>query len=74
MLKTVRESRQLSQSELARQSGVDVHKLQKYEQGQKNLNNARLKTLCQLSIALDCRISELLSEPELIEICKKAEL
>lgn len=59
-LKTIRESKGLSQSKLAEVSGVNLRTLQYYEQGYKDINKAQGITLLKISQALDCTIEDLL--------------
>ena len=61
-LKAMRESRGLSQSQLAEKSGVDVRMIQHYEQEQKNINHAMVTTVIKLAEALDCDIKDILNE------------
>ncbi len=74
MLKDMRIKAGLSQSKLATTCELNLRTLQDYEQGHKNLNNAKLKTLCKLAVALDCKISDLLTDSELLDLTKKATL
>lgn len=67
-LKEIREQRQLSQSQLARMSGVSIKTIQAYEQGTKNIDHARLKTLLKLSITLRCSIDEILIDEVLKDL------
>jgi DNA-binding transcriptional regulator YiaG len=53
-LRMYRERMGLSQSELARESGVSVRMIQHYEQRQKDLNKAQMKTIWLLARALQC--------------------
>ena len=57
-LKQVRESKQLSQYELAQRSGMSPQNIQKLEQGR--AKGIQLDTLDALCEALDCEIQELL--------------
>lgn len=57
----------MSQSQLAKASGVPVGVLQHYEQGSRNIDGAKLETLADLAAALGCKIPELLESPELAE-------
>ena len=61
-LQHYRKSRGISQSELARQTGVNVRTLQDYEQGRKNINLAAAITVQKLAEALDCASWELLED------------
>lgn len=65
MLQEVRKKRGLSQSQLSKKSGVPLQTLQKYETGFANINHAKLETLLKLCIALDCCITDILSERSL---------
>lgn len=57
-LKQVRESKQLSQYELAQRSGMSPQNIQKLEQGR--AKGIQLDTLDALCEALECEIQELL--------------
>lgn len=59
-------SKHLSQSELARLSGVNLRTLQDFEQGRKPLKNAKGEMLYRLSLALSCSIEELLGDSTLV--------
>ena len=59
-LKTLRESRGLSQKALAELSGVNLRTLQQYEIKAKNINNAAASTLLSLARSLGCGIEDLL--------------
>jgi len=72
MLQEMRKKKGYSQSELAAASGVKVRTLQAYESGLNNINQANLTTLCNLAIALDCRITDILTDKELIAKVKLA--
>lgn len=69
-LQEKRKEKGLSQSQLAKKSGVKFRTLQYYEQGSKDINGAKLNTLLNLAIALECSISEIVTDPELIEKIK----
>lgn len=74
MLQEIRKQKGLSQKKLGELSNVNYRTIQFYEQGSKDINGARLKTLLDLSIVLDCKVSQLLTDEELKEKCKKARL
>ena len=59
-LKTIRKSRGISQSELARLSGVTLRMIQLYEQRQNDINKAQSSTLTDLAQALGCRAEDLI--------------
>lgn len=66
-IQNLRISKNLSQSQLSKLSGVNLRTLQDFEQGRKPLTNAKGEMLYRLSLALDSPIEALLSN-ELIEI------
>ena len=70
-LRAVREKRGLSQGQLAERAGVSVRVLQDYEQGKRDLNGAKLKTLLRFCIALECTLSEIISDPETAELLRR---
>lgn len=59
-LQEYRKMRQISQRQLAEQTGVNLRTLQDYEQGRKNINLAAAITVQKLAEALDCASWELL--------------
>ena len=59
-LKIIRKKMQLSQSQLAKMSGVKLRNIECYEQGDIPIENARGETLYALSKALNCTIEDLL--------------
>lgn len=69
-LKNARIRAGLSQSELAKQSGVNFRMLQYYEQGVKNIDGAKIETLAALARVLGCGISEILENPDVVKNVK----
>ena len=62
-LKRIRESRGLSQTELAEQSGVNLRNIQMYEQRGNNIDKAQAQILYKLSRILGCHVEDLLENP-----------
>ena len=62
-LKRIRESRGVSQSELAKLSGVKLRSIQMYEQKVNDIDKAQASTLYKLSKVLGCSIEDLLENP-----------
>lgn len=67
-LKLLREKAGLSQSQLAAAADLSVRVLQNYEQGSRNLNGAKLITLLRLCKALGCTLSDLISDPQSLQL------
>ena len=64
-LKALRESRGLSQSELASASGVNLRSIQLYEQGVNDIDKAQVITLYRLSRIIGCRVEDLMQNPRM---------
>ena len=69
-LKELRLDKGLSQSQLAQAAEISIRTLQQYEQGARDINGCRLKTLLKLSNVLECNIIDILTDDELIEMIK----
>lgn len=63
-LRSMRENRQVSQSELSKMSGVPLRSIQLYEQKVNNIDKAQAHTIYKLARALGCNTEDLLEEPE----------
>ena len=74
MLKEQRRKAGLSQAQLSEKSGINLRTIQNYERKGRNINYARLEVLASLAIALDCRITEVIDDEELIDLARKATL
>jgi len=61
-LKRIRMNAGLSQSQLARESGVPLRTIQQYEQRQKNINKAQAEYLLMLASSLSCNPEDLLEK------------
>lgn len=59
-LQKMRKACELSQSELANLSGVDIRSIQMYEQRRNDINKAQAGTLYKLARVLNCNIEDLL--------------
>lgn len=70
-LKEMRQSRGLSQSKLAEKTGINIRTLQHYEQGSKNFDHARIDTILRVCIALDCKLDDIIENPEYVDLIKK---
>ena len=61
-LKEYRAAVGLSQSQLAKVSGVNLRMIQYYEQGAHDINKAEALTVYKLSKALNCTMEDLIKE------------
>ena len=60
-LKFFREDKGMSQSELAKASGVSLRNIQAYEQGYKDINKAQVITVLQLAEAIGCDVYDIIN-------------
>ena len=70
-LKEMRQSKGLSQSQLAEKTGINVRTIQHYEQGSKNFDHARIDTIMKTCIALHCKLEDIIENQEYIDLLKK---
>lgn len=61
-LKSIRETKNISQSKLAELSGVSVRMIQHYEQGVKDISKAQAITVYNLAQALECTVEDLINK------------
>ena len=61
-LREIRKSRNITQKELAKRSGVNFRSLQDYEQGHKKLSSASGDIIMRLSTVLGCTAEDLMLE------------
>ena len=74
-LQKLRKAAGLSQSQLADLAGIKVQVLQQYERGglYRDINGAKLPTLLKICNALECRLADIITDEETLELLKKYE-
>lgn len=72
-LKKKRIEKGMSQCELSEASGVNVRTIQQYEQGNRKIEGCNLKSMINLSKALDCKVVDIIDDSNLVEAIKKAD-
>lgn len=70
-LRDVRKARGMTIKQLSSKTGISFRSLGKYENGQLNIDGAKLKTLVKLSLALDCKIEDIVEDDVLVKDLKK---
>lgn len=70
-LKEMRQSRGLSQSQLAEKTGINVRTIQHYEQGSKNFDHARIDTILKICLALNCKLEDVIENQQYVDLIKK---
>ena len=61
-LQDKRKAAGLSQSELAKKSGINIRLIQHYEQGTKDINKAQVVTVLQLAEALEVDVYDIIND------------
>lgn len=70
-LQELRKNKNISQNELSKKTRISKKNIQAYEQQERNIDGAGLDKLVPLAIALQCKISDILENEELIKLCKE---
>lgn len=70
-LQRLRKEAGLSQSQLAKLAAINVQVLQQYERGARDLNGAKLPTLLKICKTLECRLGDILTDEETLELLKE---
>ena len=70
-LQEQRKKANISQSQLSKMSGVDLSTLKKYERGARCIDNAKLKILLALAVALDCRLEDIVDDEKTVELLRR---
>lgn len=72
-LKTMRQTKGLSQSQLAEKANMNVRTLQHYEQGSKIFDHARIDTILRVCLALSCKLEDIIENQEYLDLIKRYE-
>lgn len=70
-LRNFRKKAGMSQAQLAEKAGISVRVYQNYEQGVREIEKAQLSVLLRICIALNCKMSEIFMDVDMIELVKK---
>lgn len=71
-LKEKRKEAGYTQNTLSEITGISSRTIQHFERNYRLTDNAKLETLCKLSIALNCQIDDLIVNDELRNMYRKA--
>lgn len=58
----------LTRQKLSELSGVNVRLIERYEQGERDINGAKLKTLLKLCMALECNLENIIDDEETLDL------
>ena len=66
-LKALRVARGITQREMVERTGINPGTYSQYEQGVKNFDNARINVILRVCVVLNCRIDDVIEDPEYIK-------
>ena len=72
-LQQLRQNSGLSQSQLAKLAGVSVRVYHNYEQGVLDISKAQLSTLLRICKALNCKLSDVVTDQETADLLAEYE-
>lgn len=72
-LKTMRQAKGLSQSQLAEKANMNVRTLQHYEQGSKIFDHARIDTILRVCLALSCKFEDIIENQDYLDLIRRYE-
>lgn len=58
----------LTRQKLSEKSGVNVRLIERYEQGERDINGAKLKTLLRLCASLGCELKDIVDDEETLNL------
>lgn len=67
-LQDARKAAGMSQSQLANKANINTRTLQHYEQGSKIFDNARIDTILNICLALNCKIEDVIENEEYLAL------
>ncbi len=70
-LQEMRKKKGYSAATLSDITGISVRSIQHYESGYRDINTAKLETLCTFALALDCKIENIVTNEDLKRKFKK---
>lgn len=64
-MKKIRESKNISQEQLASETGLSIQLIRLYEQQPVRINNAKLISLIKIAKVLNCKLVDLIEDKDL---------
>lgn len=66
-LKDLREAAGITRAELSKKTLISARMIEAYEQGRKDINGAKIKTLLSICNSLHCKLDDILTDPYTLE-------
>lgn len=70
-IKLIRQHKGISQIELSKKANINLRHLQNLEQRRRDINGCHLGTLIDIANALDCKVTDLLTDTKLKDAVNK---
>ena len=72
-LRSFRKKEKLTKKQLSDLTGISMRTIDDYETGKRDINGARLSTLLKLCKALSCRLEDILTDEETLNLLQEVE-
>ena len=72
-LKGFRKKEKLTKKQLSDLTGISMRTIDDYETGKRDINGAKLSTLLKLCKALSCRLEDILTDEETLDLLQEVE-
>ena len=72
-LRSFRKKEKLTKTQLSDLAGISMRTIDDYETGKRDINGAKLKTLLKLCKALSCRLEDILTDEETLNLLQEVE-
>ena len=72
-LRTFRKKEKLTKTQLSDLTSISMRTIDDYETGKRDINGAKIKTLLKLCKALSCRLEDILTAEETLELLQEVE-
>ena len=72
-LRSFRKKEKLTKKQLSDLTGISMRTIDDYETGKRDINGARLSTLLKLCKALSCRLEDILTDEETLDLLREVE-
>lgn len=69
-LQTARKTAGMTQAQLSTRTGIKLQVLQQYERGARDISRALLPTLLKLCNTLNCRLTDIVTDDETLDLLK----
>lgn len=72
-LRSFRKKEKLTKTQLSDLAGISMRTIDDYETGKRDINGAKVKTLLKLCKALSCRLEDILTDEETLDLLQEIE-